>query len=59
MKKTWGLIKELRGEVKKKIKWTTGGRLKKSNDFNFVCLSGQETCSSILNVETPDNALKS
>ena len=29
MKKTWGLIKELRGEEKKKIKWTTGGRLKK------------------------------
>ena len=71
MKKTWGLINELRGKVKKNIKasFVINGQLvedrrKMSNEFNSFFASvarklNVKICSSTLNVETPNNDFKS
>ena len=67
MKKTWGLINELRGKVNENIpaSFVINGQLvedgrKISNEFNSFFASvarklNVKICSSTLNVETPNN----
>ena len=63
MKKTWGLINELRGKVKKNIKasFVINGQLVEFNSFlaSVARKLNVKICSSTLNVETPNNDFKS